>query len=566
MNPLSLSLMLITGLIIILFSPVTAYSELTSGTKYLIQGSGFVADSNSIADSTLAIQVTAGSQSGGNVLATIDNGLVTIGGLNYLNTGNWTTTFLRGGNFLLLQGDVKDQGGNLLHINLFGRIIENNQEGSVYSITGKITGAQTTKVIYSAKVAMAGTSVSTTTTPSAPTSVPQKNQTQANVVKISMVPGASNPFNQIYFSPSIVHVSTGTTIIWTNNDTVSHRIMSGTASAFKSNGAAPVFTSDGKIDSGEIPPGKSFQYTVTSFDTSTNLSPAAAKYLNLTQEQSSGDITFYDPNYNWMVGVIGPISTSQTEAKAVQINILSGASTATNNLSVSPSSVQVTPGSTVEWINNDSVPHRILSGISQDIRQGGAGAVAPGSQARSPYFKSDGRIDSGVIAPGQSFKYTVKGLGVITYYDPSNTWLNGNIIAVPQISENPPVEIDIQPGSSLPQGSSSQSNQNNYNVYYSPTTVQISPGTTIIWKNNDNIAHRIWSGVSTQSTAKPFIPDGKIKSESILPGESFEFTINDSGITRFYDPSYQWMNGLIVSIPSTTSHVISAPSHNPSLH
>ncbi|MDE1727539.1 MAG: hypothetical protein KGH89_09825, partial [Thaumarchaeota archaeon] len=85
------------------------------------------------------------------------NGLVTINGDNYLNSGNWTTTLLRDGKFLLLKGNAEDQGGNTIQVNLFGRQIQSNQDGVVYSITGKIVGSETFKVIYSGKVITAGT-------------------------------------------------------------------------------------------------------------------------------------------------------------------------------------------------------------------------------------------------------------------------------------------------------------------------------------------------------------------------------------------------------------------------
>jgi len=556
--------MVIAGLLIVLCLP-NAYSDFSSNNKYLIQANGFVASTQNILDSTLAFQLTTGAQSGTSMLANLDNGLVTIAGANYLNTGAWQTTILRNDNFLLLQGDVQDQNGNTIHLNLFGRIASSNQDGILYSITGKITGAETFKVIYSAKVTAVGTP---TIVP--PTQIPtgtttQQNPAQLNVVRISIVAGASNINTQQYFSPSVVNAAPGTTIIWTNNDSVPHRIMSGTASAIIGTNTAPTFTPDGKIDSGVISPGQSFQYSITSFENRGFLSDSAAKYLNLDPRQTAGDISFFDPNYPFMQGAIGPLSVSTAQVLTAQINILQGASTATSSKSLSPSSVQITPGSTVVWVNDDSVSHRILSGQSRTFTQGAKGAIPENLVA--PPFTPDGRIDSGMIAPGQSFQFVVKGSGALTFYDASNTWLNGIIISTPQISGTPPVEVSIMAGSSLSKGAASQSNQNYYNEYFSPATIQIGPGTAIIWKNNDNVAHEIWSGVSTQRNDNPFTPDGKIQSGPIAPGQSFEAMINDTGIVRFYDPSYTWMNGVIISIPPVGgSHTIAAPSHNPGLH
>jgi plastocyanin len=559
------SLIAITGFLVILCFPSNAYSDFVSSDAYLVQATGFVAGTQNIFDSTLDIQLTAGTQSGSSILSTLDNSLVTINGDNYLNSGNWTTTLLRDGKFLLLQGNAQDQSGNTIKINLFGRQIQSNQDGVVYSITGKIIGSETFRVIYSAKIIAAGTYTPPVTSPTSQTTpTPQQNQTQSNVVRISIVAGASNPANQLFFSPSVATVAPGTTIIWTNNDNVPHSIMSGVASVNGGNASAPTFTSDGMINSGIIAPGKSFQYTITNFNPKAYLSSAEAQYLNLPADQTTGDITFFDPNYTWMIGVISPMSTS-TPTQTVQINILPGASTATTNQYLSPSSVQITPGSTIVWVNQDSVAHRILSGQQQAITAGTKGATT----IIAPAFNPDRNIDTGNIAPGQSVKITITGTGQFSFYDPSNTWLNGNIFSISQTSSVPPVQVSILPGSSLAGGSASQQNQNYVNGYYSPDQIQIAPGTTIIWTNNDSVAHSIWSGTATYKTVNPYIPDGIIKSGSIAPGQTFQVVINGTGITRFYDPSYTWMNGIIISFPSTQTHSLNSATYTgptPVLH
>ena len=595
--------MAIAGVLLILCMP-NVYSDFTSNTKYLILANGYVSSTQDILDSTFELQLTSGVQSGTNMLANLNNGLVTIGATNYLSTGSWQTTILRNGNFLLLQGDAQDQNGNTIHLNLFGRIITSSQGGLVYSISGKITGVQTLKVTYSAKVIQAGTTTvpSSTQTPNGTTTqtsshttlgglacpagtAPQygscvpvgvinycqngsaapnnditqcpsisQNTTQFSKVAISIIPGASQQYNiqQHYFTPSVVNVNPGTTIIWTNNDNVPHRIESGTASAQIGNNSAPVFTPDGMFDSGTIAPGQSFQYTITSFPQRDYLSDAAITYLGLDPHQTSRGITFYDPNYTFMQGVIGEIPPPPSgQTLTAQIDILPDASTATNAKYLSPQTIQVTPGSTVIFRNDDSVAHRILSGHSQNARPSTQGA--PGGQLKNPYFIPDGIVDTGMIAPGQTYKITVgTGTGSIIFYDAANTWLNGVVVSTSQLSQIPPVQVSILPGSYSPNAMASQSNQQYYNQYYTPNTIQITPGTVIVWTNNDNVAHQIWSGVNTQSNVNKFTPDGKIESAPIPPGASFEVIINDTGMITFYDPGYTWMSGLIVSIPTVS--------------
>ncbi|MGI0066752.1 MAG: cupredoxin domain-containing protein, partial [Nitrosotalea sp.] len=126
-------------------------------------------------------------------------------------------------------------------------------------------------------------------------------QTSSGTVNISIVSGASNINNQVHFSPSNVQIASGTTIIWTNNDSVPHRIMSGIAKALTTDQSTTTLTSDGNIDSGIIAPGQTFQYTITSFDTSQSLDPKVAARYGISQDETVGDITFFDPTYQFMV-------------------------------------------------------------------------------------------------------------------------------------------------------------------------------------------------------------------------------------------------------------------------
>ena len=553
-----LFLMVIAGLAATTLYLHNAYSDFSSNGKYLIDASGYLSGNKAIFDSSIALQITTGSNSGGTMQATLDNGLVTIANTHYLNSGVWQVSILRDSKYFVIQGDAQDQNGNIIHLNLFGRIVDSNQEGSVFSISGKITGAETLKVSYSAKVISANTVTTQPTQTPTPTNTPT-----SSTVNISIVYGGYDINNQVHYSPSNVQVATGTTIVWTNNDSVPHRIMSGLAKATTANQSTSIFTSDGKIDSGVIAPGSSFQFTVTNFDTSQSLDPKTAIRYGIPANETAGAITFFDPNYQFMVGIIAPLAQQVTQGSA-QLSIIPGASNLANGQYLSSTSLQITPGTTITVINNDSVPHRLLSGQIITTTQGGSKGTAP---PKVPQFTSDGRIDSGVIAPGQHYQLTISYTGSTQFYDPSFTWINGIILSsAPSTSQAAPIKISINPGSSSPKGTATAQTYNQYNTYYTPDTIQIVPGTPIIWTNNDSIAHTIYSGVSTQRPDNPFTPDGKISSNKIAPGQSFTVVVNDTGIIRFYDPQYTWMNGLIISMPPTSSYSIGATSHNPGLH
>jgi len=530
----------ITGILLTISLPY-AYSQLVSDNKYLLQATGFVVGTQTIQSSEIDLQFSTGTLNNGNTPVTLENGLVSISGNNYLNSGTWTSTLLRNGQFIVVTGDAQNSIGNTIHVNIFGRLVQTSQEGSVYYFTGKITGTtESFQVAYSAKIISTISSI-TPPTQTTPTQTPS-SQNQGNTVQVSIVSGSSSPYNQNYFSPSSIQVIPGTTIIWTNNDSIPHQIESGAISTSTTN-AKDSFTPDGQINSGVLAPGQSFQYIVNNV----------------------GTITFYDPSYLWMTGAITSKSEITTQVKTTQISILQGASTMRTGQVLSPPSIQVTPGTTIVWTNNDSVSHNLLSGILSATTQGQRGSANLPPVA--PSFQPDGQINSGVLAPGQTFQYTMTRTGTITFYDPSYTWINGVISSISQTStQGKPIQVSIQPGSYQPQGSASQQNQLYTNHYYLPTDLQIIPGTTIIWTNNDTVSHRVLSGISTQKIGNPFTPDGKFDSGVLAPGQSFQFTINDVGIIRFYDPSYTWMSGLIVSIPTSSSKTIAAPSHNLGLH
>src|SRR3989442_3230339 len=179
----------ITGILLSISLP-HAYSELVSGNKYLLQATGFVAGTQTIQNSEIDLQFSTGSSNNGNTPVTLENGLVSISGNNYLNSGIWTSTILRDGMFLVVTGDAQNSIGDTIHLNLFGRLVGNSQDGSVYYFTGKITGTtESLKVIYGAKISP--TTISSITPP--PTQTPtQTPPTQMKTAQISILQGASD--------------------------------------------------------------------------------------------------------------------------------------------------------------------------------------------------------------------------------------------------------------------------------------------------------------------------------------------------------------------------------------
>lgn len=259
-----------------------ANSELLSNGKYILQGSGFATTEESIDDSALDLQLSTGKLVNTRMKVTLEDGLISFLNDDYVASGGWTGIVLSNGKFISLSGDAENADGDKISLSILARLVQNSKDASVYSVTGKITkDGDSTKLIYSAKVS-GSSSIKIIPT--------QQETPKEKTVQINILEGSSKPDNIRYYSLPTVQITPGTTIIWKNDDTVSHRIMSGVASF--SHGKP--FKPDGKMDSGDIAPGQTFSVTI--------------KEIGITR--------FFDTTYSWMDGVI--ISLPESSSKSLK--------------------------------------------------------------------------------------------------------------------------------------------------------------------------------------------------------------------------------------------------------
>ena len=243
-----------------------ADSQLVPNDTYLLQGNGFSVTEDSIDNSALDLQFSTGKLTNSRIKLTLQDGVISIGNTDYIASTGWTGMILSQGRFLSLSGNAENADGDKISLSLLGRLVQDSKDGSVYSVTGKITkDEKSTKLVYSVKVSGSGT-------------VTTKETTKEKTVQVSILPGASNMQNIKYYSLPTVEITTGTIVVWKNDDSVPHRIMSGVASF--SHGKP--FKPDGKINSGDILPGQTFQVIVN----------------------QTGVTRFFDTTYYWMNGVI----------------------------------------------------------------------------------------------------------------------------------------------------------------------------------------------------------------------------------------------------------------------
>jgi len=273
----------VLGLIFIGTSFSDSNAQLVANQPYLVEGSGFAVTDKSIKISQIDFLITTGSQVGSSTKIVVEDGFVTIDETDFVVT-ELTGTMLRDGHFIRLAGTAENTIGSKVSISIFGRLIENSDEGSIYSFSGRlIQGTESHKIIYTTKISTLGGTLPTSQSKT-PTS---SEQTQASEIIIHISKGAADPasFNYIaqdyiqqksFYSTDRISTIPGTTLTFINDDIVSHSISSGKRDTSSSGGSPNIV--DGKIASGDILPGKKWSITINEI----------------------GFISLFDVDYPWM--------------------------------------------------------------------------------------------------------------------------------------------------------------------------------------------------------------------------------------------------------------------------
>lgn len=271
-------IMILSALLILSlgFSFSNIYAQVAPNNAFILEGSGFAVTEEIIQISEINLSMYTQQQSGSSIRTTIEDGFITLGGVDYLAT-DLKTTFLRDGKYIRISGNVESELGDQGTVRFFGRLIEDSKSASIYGFTGRITTEDDSyKIIYTTKLS------TLSNIEPVPTKTPTTNQ-----LTISILKGASSkdlgssyigvdPAARLsYFSKDRISIEPGTTVTFVNNDVVSHSILSG-----KENygDRYNLFTADGRISTVDIEPGKSI--TVT-FD-------------------EAGFYRLYDPDYQWV--------------------------------------------------------------------------------------------------------------------------------------------------------------------------------------------------------------------------------------------------------------------------
>jgi len=311
---------LILGGIVLGLTFNDANAELTANNAFILEGAGFAVTEESIKTTEIDFSLSTGDKSGSRMKFVVEDGFVTLNSDDFI-VSDLTGTALRDGRFIRISGTVEDSSGDEVSLRIFGRLIQNSEDGSVYGFTGRLAhDGETHKIIYTTKLS------GLTNILVSDTNISEK---QGDIV-VHISAGASNPglaasyidktisgdssLRAGYFSLDRISIEPGTSITFTNDDDVAHRIVSGTGlgshsrasqgsfiicetqadviySDSSKRASSCSFTFDGRINSGVIEPGESW---TGSFD----------------------DYGFYriiDPDYPWMSIVVYSFPDTSSE-------------------------------------------------------------------------------------------------------------------------------------------------------------------------------------------------------------------------------------------------------------
>jgi len=324
----------IIGVLTIGLSFNEAIAEIGPNNAFILEGSGFAVTDDSIKITEINMAISTGDKIGSRTNILVEDGFVTLNEDDFIAT-DLTGTALRNDRFIRISGTIEDSFGDEATFRVFGRLIQNSDEGSVYGFTGRLTfEGEKHKIIYTTKL-----SELTSTSLVQQTSIEETS----DGILIHILPGSSNQgiasdYTEIgdirsqilaitgdasvragYFFPNRISIEPGTAVTFVNDDSTSHQIVSGTGLGQHSRilsgqtvicetpeGELPEgfsfvpegdeskkcdFNFDGRIDSGSIEPGGSWTVTLD-------------------------DMGFYriiDPGYPWMSIVIYSFPDTSSE-------------------------------------------------------------------------------------------------------------------------------------------------------------------------------------------------------------------------------------------------------------
>ena len=89
---------------------------------------------------------------------------------------------------------------------------------------------------------------------------------------------------------------------------------------------------------------------------------------------------------------------------------------------------------------------------------------------------------------------------------------------------------------------------------FAPNPLNVAPGTTVTWKNEDTVSHYVTSGQPSDNTTGTVFDSGNL----IKPGSTYQFTFANAGTFNYFCTVHPWMTAQVIvgaasTTPSTTT-------------
>jgi plastocyanin len=241
----------------------------------------------------------------------------------------------------------------------------------------------------------------------------------ANTISATILPGSSAQGNPDY-DPDPITIKQGDGVQWTNEDNAPHTVTSRQEGVFDSGLINPADT--WLLNSAEIAPAEYEYYCtlhpfmVATLAISDGAATSSQSLENATTTQGaavnnqSGTSANNTAAGNNTAIPAAISSASPASGSITTVSIIVGASVPTNGQFYEPNSVETTVGSMVTWVNDDTAPHTVTSGIVENNRP-----------------TPDGSFDSGIMNAGDSFPFVFDKAGEYPYYSTIHPWMTGKV-------------------------------------------------------------------------------------------------------------------------------------------
>jgi plastocyanin len=283
------------------------------------------------------------------------------------------------------------------------------------------------------------------------------------------------------YGPAVLTVPAGSSVTWVNEGVALHTVTA----------------RDGSFDSGLMATGDSFTRTFTQ--------PGTYEYFCTLHPGMIGTLVVTGPGGEAPPPPEPPPPPPPVPAAPGDLRIV--------DFAYRPASIEITPGTTLRWVNQDVAPHTVTDRA--------------------------GRFDSGIMATGDTFSFTFTQPGTYEYFCTLHPEMTATVVVrAPGGGEVPPPEPPLvtQDPVDAPHhvAVAGEVTVDMLDNEFGPTEVTVPAGTTVLWVNRGLIPH----------TATAL--SGSFDSGIILPGETFAVTLDTAGTYEYHCTLHPGMTGTVV--------------------